>query len=67
MQAPFFMEVIILMCWAIWKARNDAIFRQIAPTLQNLKIDFKVELQLLLLRAKKSYSPRFNQWIANLA
>lgn len=66
MRAPFFMEVIILMCWAICKARNDAIFCQIAPTLQNLKIDFKVELQLLLLRAKKSYSPRFNQWIANL-
>jgi hypothetical protein len=58
------MEVIILMCWAIWKARNDAIFRQIGPNLQNLKIEFRVELQLLVLTAKKSYSPRINQWIA---
>lgn len=66
LQAPFFMEIIILMCWVIWKARNDAIFRQSAPNIQNLKMDFRVELQLLMLRAKRSYSPRFDQWITSL-
>lgn len=26
---PFFMEIIIVMCWCIWMLRNDAIFRGI--------------------------------------
>lgn len=26
---PFFMEIIISMCWAIWTARNDLIFRNL--------------------------------------
>jgi len=51
------MEIITLMCWAIWKARNDHIFQQINPLLENTKEDFRRELGLLLLRAKKSYSP----------
>jgi hypothetical protein len=67
LQVPFFMEVIILMCWTIWMARNDVIFRQIGPSLQNSKDNFRMELQLLLLRDKRCYSPRINQWIANLA
>jgi hypothetical protein len=64
---PFFMEIITLMCWAIWKAGNDFIFQQINPLLENTKEDFRREFGLLLLRAKKSYSPLINQWIANLA
>jgi hypothetical protein len=28
LQVPFFMEVIILMCWTIWRARNGMIFRK---------------------------------------
>jgi hypothetical protein len=34
---PFSMEIIITMCWTIWKARNDWIFRQIPPSLQMAK------------------------------
>lgn len=26
LQVPFLMEIIVLMCWIIWKARNDLIF-----------------------------------------
>jgi hypothetical protein len=66
LQVPFFMEIIILMSWTIWRARNDFIFRQINPSFQQSKEHFSHELQMLLLRAKKSYSPRLNQWIANL-
>jgi hypothetical protein len=58
---PFFMEIITLMCWAIWKAGNDFIFQQINPLLENTKEDFRREFGLLLLRAKKSYSPLINQ------
>ena len=64
---PFFMEIIILMCWVIWKARNNLVFRQVNPLLVNTKEDFRKEVGLLMLRAKQSYSPRIDQWIANLA
>lgn len=64
---PFFMEIIILMSWAIWRARNDFIFRAINPTIQLTIMNFKDEWRLLLLRAKKSYSPMIDQWTANLA
>lgn len=42
----FFMEVIILMCWTIWNARNDKIFWQIDQNLQISKQNFRDEFQL---------------------
>jgi hypothetical protein len=45
---PFFMEIIIIMCWTIWKVRNDMIFRQISPRMQNAKEDFRKEFEVLL-------------------
>jgi hypothetical protein len=65
-QTPFFMEIIILMCWTIWKARNDMIFRQIGPNLNASKRFFKEELQFLSLRLKRRHLPLFNLWIASL-
>jgi hypothetical protein len=50
LRVPFFMEIIILMCWTIWKARNDLIFRQVNPSIQLAKQNLKDEFQLLLLR-----------------
>ena len=29
---PFFLEIIILMCWAIWLCRNDRIFKGLHPS-----------------------------------
>lgn len=66
LQVPFFIEIIILMSWSIWKARNDLIFWQAAPIILMAKHNFLDEFQLLLLRAKKSYSPSIDLWIANL-
>jgi hypothetical protein len=63
---PFFMEVIILMSWTIWKAINDKVFRQIDQNLQISKQNFIVEFQLLLLRTKRSYHAEIDQWIADL-
>jgi len=44
LSVSFFMEIIILMCWVIWKARNDLIFRQINPLILNSKEDFRREI-----------------------
>jgi len=64
---PFFMEIIILMAWSIWKSRNDQIFRQLQPSFHGAKQFFKEEFQLLLLRIWKDYLHLAEQWIANLA
>jgi hypothetical protein len=60
---PFFMEVIIFMCWAIWLVRNDAIFRGINPSIFNAKRHFKMDFAQVILRAKKAYLPSINQWL----
>ena len=31
LEVPFFMEIIILMTWSIWRCRNDWIFNNSAP------------------------------------
>lgn len=37
LQVPFAMEIIIIMCWTIWKVRNDMVFRQLNPDFQAAK------------------------------
>jgi hypothetical protein len=66
LHVPFFMEIIILICWTIWQMRNGLIFRNIPPSLQEAKRAFKSEFALLLHRAKRSYFPVIDQWLNNL-
>jgi hypothetical protein len=47
------MEIIILLSWAIWMTRNNKIFKQINASLQGCKTLFLLEMDVLLLRAKK--------------
>jgi hypothetical protein len=54
------------MCWTIWRARNDFIFRQISPVLQFSKGNFREEAQLLLLMIKGRFRLQFSQWIDDL-
>jgi hypothetical protein len=63
LNVPFFMEIIISMCWAIWSVRNDTIFRQFAPTIQSGKRHFKAEFATVILRAKNAYRPLIQLWI----
>lgn len=62
LNVPFFMDVIILLSWSIWMARNDLIFRNIQPSLQNVK-DFFQEFALVILRAKKNAPTLMSSWI----
>ena len=47
---PLWMEVIILLTWSIWKARNGWIFDNIPPVIESVKEIFKKELRLILHR-----------------
>jgi hypothetical protein len=46
-QSQFFMETIILGCWAIWKTRNALIFYNIQPHLAATRAVFASELKLI--------------------
>jgi hypothetical protein len=50
LQTEFFMIGVILMCWVIWTARNDLIFRGIQPNLQICRALFLKEVLLLSTR-----------------
>lgn len=63
---PFFMEAVILMCWAIWKTRNDLIFNGIQHRLESCRRTFWNELLLLQHRVKASQSVQFQSWIQSL-
>lgn len=63
---PFFMEVMIIICWSIWTLRNDVIFRGIpASSPRGLEI-FKFNFRQLLWRAKKKYFPTIVSWLEQL-
>ena len=66
LQVPFYLEIIILMCWAIWHVRNGLIFNNRLPTINEAKRLFKSEMVLLLVRARRSYFPWIELWINNL-
>jgi hypothetical protein len=63
LNVPFFMEIIISMCWAIWSVHNDSIFRHLAPSVQSGKCHFKLEFPQVILRAKGAYKAMISQWL----
>ena len=63
LQVPFFMEVIILMVWSIWTTRNDWIFNNIDPTVQNCKRKFILEMSLLTHSTKPEISVAIDSWL----
>ena len=54
---PFFMEITVLMSWAIWMCRNNKIFKNTTPTVQICRAIFKLEISSLLWRAKRKILP----------
>jgi hypothetical protein len=66
LQVNFFMDIIILMCWTIWMARNDLILRGQQPTLLLAAPCFKFEFALVVLRAKVSMKQSMVTWIESV-
>lgn len=61
---PFFLEIIVTMCWSIWMMRNDAIFRGLPHSVRRCKQMFKTKFALVKLRAKARLRPSLDSWIA---
>jgi hypothetical protein len=63
---PFFMEVVILACWNIWKQRNGLIFQGERPSFFGWRRSFMHDISLLEHRIKKKYLKTFLAWIGSL-
>lgn len=61
--SQFFMETIILICWAIRKTRNAFIFDDIQPELVAARRVFDKEIKLLRHRVSSRSSQAFDQWL----
>lgn len=57
LEVPFFMDIIILMAWSIWLTRNDRIFSNIDPSVDNCKRKFKKEFHSAAARSKTGPAP----------
>jgi hypothetical protein len=63
---PFVMEVIITMCWSIWKERNAWIFNDEDPSVDRCIFRFKREVALVILRAKGQTQSSMKQRLGSL-
>jgi hypothetical protein len=62
----FAMEIIIIMCWSIWKQRNAWIFNAEDPSVARCFWRFKSEFALVILREKSAKQSPMNQWLESL-
>ena len=60
---PYFMEIVLTMCWSIWAVPNDDIFRNIPASVQRCKMIFMIEFALVILRTKSAYHPTIDLWL----
>ena len=63
---PFFMEVVILATWHIWKQRNEAIFQRVIPSFKGWKRRFTHEASMHVHRVRDKHVECFAQWIDSL-
>lgn len=62
----FFMTAVIMMCWTIWTARNELIFRSNQISMQESKRLFFKEINLVSIRVKERLTESFEQCIQSL-
>lgn len=60
---PFYMDIIILLCWSIWKTRNEWLFQNIDPTVQGCKSKFLSEMSTMIHRAKEKHKVDIQEWL----
>jgi hypothetical protein len=63
---PFFMEVMIMACWHIWKLRNGKIFQHERPSFGKWRGCFIHGMNLLRHRIKDKYRDSYSEWISSL-
>ena len=63
---PFFVEVILLASWSIWKVRNAQIFEGVRPRFYSWRSRFVHDISLQAHRLKNVHKNKLLDWIAAL-
>jgi len=61
----FFMELLLIAAWEIWKLRNSVIFEGARPTFHLWTVRFKEQVQLQLLPFKHDRAVSVRVWLAS--
>jgi hypothetical protein len=59
----FFMDILAVVVWCIWKQMNDFIFRNMAPSFLSWKGSFNDMLKLQMLRFNSVPRLRVSLWL----
>jgi hypothetical protein len=59
----FFMEIMGVVVWCVWKQRNDFIFRNIAPSILSWKGSFGDMLKVQMLRFNIVRRFKVSSWL----
>jgi hypothetical protein len=63
----FTMDIMIIMCWCIWKERNAWLFNGEDPSIDKCVATFKREFTMVIIhRAKDSKSEEMKSWQCNI-
>lgn len=62
----FSLDIIIIMSWCIWMARNDLIVKNIPAQLNSVEARFRAEFALVFLRAKPQDQDIMNLWLQTM-
>nr|TKW33516.1 hypothetical protein SEVIR_2G241600v2 [Setaria viridis] len=63
LQVPFFMEIIIIMCWCIWMSRNGFIFKGLQPHIEGALSHFTEIFTLVKHRVKEAWHQPMFEWL----
>jgi hypothetical protein len=64
LNVPFYMEIIILMTWSIWKSRNEWLFSNKDPSVHRCTQEFSKELRLIIHRARGNFDTSIPNWLS---
>lgn len=63
LNVDFYMDIIILMSWSIWKEMNEWIFQEIDPSIARSRERFFSELTMVVHRARRGHAEAIQSWI----
>jgi hypothetical protein len=63
LKVEFALDLFVLFCWGIWMVRNDVIFRNKSPEVEECKRYITLGALQLLHRTKSRITPLLDSWI----
>jgi len=63
LQVPFFMEIIVLMCWSIWRSRNALVFEPEEQSVNIVLQSFSSHFSSVIIGGKSRHVQAMKAWL----